>query len=105
MSSKKKTPVAKPVDQLQILKDKFIALKALRAQLAALKPLYHQHDELVEELLPLFIKMEADKITIAREISLGTEKFKLTPYFYDEKKGVLKAKVWKGTAHETFAIE
>ena len=95
----------KAVDPLAELKSKFTKLKALRDQITAMKILYQQHDALMEELLPLFIKVEADKFVISREISLGTEKYKLSPYFYDEKKGQLRAKVWKSAAYSSVAIE
>ena len=84
---------------------KFSRLKALRNEIARLKTLYTEHDNLMQELLPLFIKVEADKFTIQREIQIGTDKYRLTPYFYDTKKGILLAKCWKSTALESFSIE
>ena len=92
-------------DPLAPIKLRFQRLKTVRAELAKLKVLYQEHDRLMTELLPLFIKVESDNFTIAREISLGTEKYRLTPHFYDEKKGQLMSKVWKSTAFESASIE
>lgn len=91
--------------QLGQLNIKFAKLRALRNEINKLKVLYAEHDALMQELLPLFIKIEPDKFTIHREITLGTEKFRLTPYFYDPKKGTILAKVWKSAAHEMGTIE
>jgi hypothetical protein len=106
----KKGPAKKPeapvvVNPLDALKSKFTQLKAIREQIASMKGLYQKHDALMEELMPLFIKIESDKFIVAREISLGTDKFKLSPYFYDEKKGLLVAKVWKSASFASVSIE
>jgi hypothetical protein len=57
------------------------------------------------ELLPLFIVKTDSQFIINREITIGTEKHKLAPHFYDEKKGIVLAKQWKSTAFETATIE
>ena len=79
-------------------------VKELRAKLNSFKTLYQEHDQLMKELLPMFIEKHPDKFIIAREVKLGTEVFRLSPHFYDEKKDELLAKNWKSTAHETFTI-
>ena len=92
-------------DPLAPIKLKFQRLRTLRAELASLKQKYQEHDALMQELLPMFIQVQADKITVAREITLGSEKYRFTPFFYDEKKGLIVPKVWKSTAFEAGAIE
>lgn len=105
--SAKKAPIAAPTatDQFASLKKKFAELAKVRAQLAAVKVLYAKHDQLIAELIPLFITVEQDRFVVAREVTLGTEKHRLVPYFYDEKKGTLLAKQWKSTAFGTVTIE
>lgn len=104
-NAKKGPALPTAADQFAALKDKFKKLSEIRAQLAATKTLYQQHDQLVSELLPLFIKKTDKQFIIEREITLGTEIHKLVPYFYDEKKGILLAKQWKSTAFETASID
>jgi hypothetical protein len=93
------------IDQFADIKSKFAKLKEIRAKIALMKALYQEHDALMMELLPLFITKTDSQFIINREITVGTEKHKLAPYFYDEKKGLVLVKQWKSTAHETFAIE
>jgi len=107
MTKKQKVLKAqKPVfaDPLIAIKARFQRLHALRAEIARLKGLYKEHDTVMQELMPMFIQVQADKFIIAREITLGTEKYRFTPYFYDAKDG-LKAKVWKSSAFEVGTIE
>ena len=92
-------------DPLAPIKLKFQRLKTLRAELASLKQKYQEHDALMQELLPMFIEVQADKITVKREITLGSDKHRFTPFFYDEKKGLVVIKVWKSTAFEAGSIE
>lgn len=87
------------------VKDKFAALKKVRAELIKVKQLYVRHNELMEELMPLFIETTADEFIIKREIKIGVKKYRFTPFFYDEKKGHVVPKVWKSTAFESGAIE
>lgn len=87
------------------INDKFVHLKNLRDKIQTLKALYAEHDALVMELLPLFIETEADRFIIKREISIGSKKYRFNPFFYDEKKGQVMAKVWKSTAFESGSIE
>ena len=87
------------------VKDKFLALKEVRAKLAAMKSLYVEHNQLMEELMPLFIEVTADEFVIKREIKIGTTKYRFTPFFYDEKKGTVVPKVWKSAAFESGSIE
>jgi len=59
----------------------------------------------MEELMPLFIETTAEEFIIKREIKIGNQKYRFTPFFYDEKKGTIVPKVWKSTAFESGAIE
>jgi hypothetical protein len=97
------TPTA--VDMFADVKAKFAKLKEVRAKIATMKALYQEHDALMTELLPLFITRTDTQFTIQREITIGTEKHKLSPHFYDEKKGLVPAKQWKSTAFEFASIE
>jgi len=100
-----KKTVQTATSALTQIKDRFEELKKVRAQLAAVKSLYVKHNELMEELMPLFIETTADEFIIKREIKIGTKKYRFTPFFYDEKKGHVVPKVWKSTAFESGAIE
>ena len=102
---KKATTVQTATSALTQIKDRFAALKKVRAQLASVKQLYIKHNELMEELMPLFIETTADEFIIKREIKIGTRKYRFTPFFYDEKKGTIVPKVWKSTAFESGSIE
>jgi hypothetical protein len=101
----KKVKIVPIVDPLAEVKAKFAKLAAVREKIQAARELYKEHDQLVSELMPLFVKVEADKFTIARSITLGTEKHNLVPYFYNDQKGQFKSKQWKSTAFETMSIE
>lgn len=99
------TPVQTATSALTQIKDRFKALKKVRAQLASVKSLYVKHNELMTELMPLFIETKADEFIIKREIKIGSTKYRFTPFFYDEKKGTVVPKVWKSTAFESGSIE
>jgi len=90
---------------LTSLKDKFSRLSEVRTQITKMKALYQEHDQLMEELMPLFVSVDQDQFTIQREISIGTHKYRFNPHFYDVKKGKILAKVWKSTAFESGSIE
>jgi len=87
------------------IQTKFSRLKSLRAQISGMKDLYREHDDLVKELLPLFIEVQPDKFTFKREIQIGSEKYRFTPSFYDVKKAEVLAKEWRSTAFPTGTIE
>lgn len=91
--------------QLQDIRDKFKKLKEIRDKINGMKTLYQEHDILMAELMPLFIEVTADEFIIKREITVGNKKFRFTPYFYDDKKGQIGAKVWKSTAFPAGSIE
>ena len=91
--------------QLNMIKSKFLKLKKLQAQIAEAKSLYVQHDELMNDLLPLFITVKTDTISIRRTIKIGTKTYRLTPHFYDTKKGRVVSNTWKSTAIKTATIE
>lgn len=106
LNAKKVVPVAPTaVDQFAFVKAKFAKLKEIREKIATMKALYQEHDALMTELLPLFITKTDSQFIINREITVGTEKHKLSPHFYDEKKGIVLAKQWKSSAFETASIE
>lgn len=106
MAKKKKTTKkATPVDALTALHQKFTRLKNLRRRIQTVKPLYQQYDALLQELLPLFVtRNESGDFVVKNQVSLGNKTYRLTPFFYDEKRGHVTAKVWKSSAFETFAI-
>lgn len=87
------------------IKNKFEELKKVRDEITKMKHLYVKHNELMDELMPLFVEVTADEFIIKREIKIGTKKYRFTPFFYDEKKGTVVPKVWKSTAFESGAIE
>jgi hypothetical protein len=103
MGKKKPVPVS-PVSSLDVINAKFKRLKELRAKLVGLKSLYAEHDNLMRELLPLFIIQDKDAFLISREITIGSHKYRFSPSFYSEKDG-LRSKAWKSTAFETGVIE
>jgi hypothetical protein len=102
MSLKRKSVVA--VDPVAALKAKFAELAAIRKKLVEVKALYQRHDQLVSELLPYFITVDSKQIVMQREFNLGTETFRLVPYFWDEKKGHIVPVVWKSTGFKTVTI-
>ena len=104
-SGKKAKTIQTATSALTQVKDQFAALKKVRAQLASMKQLYVKHNELMTELMPLFIETTADEFIIKREIKIGSKKYRFTPFFYDEKKGTIVPKVWKSTAFESGSIE
>jgi hypothetical protein len=59
----------------------------------------------MEEILPYFVQTLPDRFIVLRHVTLGTESYRLTPFFYDETKSKLVTKRWKSTAHPTFIIE
>lgn len=100
----RRTPRINPNDPYVEIHRKFNRIRELRRKLNATKVLYVEHDALVESMLPYFITAEHDRFTILRQITLGSRTYRLTPFFYDERRAQLKAKTWKSTAHETFTI-
>ena len=112
MSSKKQKVTGKKIKVVTTLAQKiaavqtrFAELKKLRAKIAGLKALYIKHNELMEELMPLFIEVQTDQITVKRELTIGNKKYRFNPFFYDEKKGQMLPKVWKSCAFESGTIE
>ena len=92
-------------NSLKAIQAKFTQLNRLRTRISRMKALYAQHDALMEELLPLFIEVEADKFLVKREVTIGSKKYRLNPHFYDSKKAKVTSKVWKSTAFESATIE
>jgi hypothetical protein len=98
-------PAPSLVTMMAGIQTKFSRLKELRAKISAMKDLYREHDDLVKELLPLFIEAKPDGFIIKREIQIGSEKYRFTPSFYDTKKAEVLAKEWRSTAFPTGTIE
>ena len=103
--SVQKVAVSSAVAQVASIQAKFKELAAVQTQIARLKFLYQEQDRLMTELLPLFITKTGSQFIIEREITIGNETHKMSPRFWDEKKGILLNKQWKSTAVETGTIE
>lgn len=84
---------------------KFEELEKVRKDITKLKSFYIKYNTLMEELLPLFIEVEPDRITLKRDLTVGNKKYRFTPFFYDEKKSMILPKVWKSCAFESGVIE
>jgi hypothetical protein len=105
---KKKKPKKKiesANDYVRIIQDKFNSLKEIKRKIVTLKGLYAQYTNIVEELLPLFIEVNVERITIKREITIGDRKYKYTPSLYNSNENKITSKSWKSTAFETGNIE
>ncbi len=94
-----------PTSALMQVKNQLKELKMIDAEIASMKHLYAKRDELMQELLPLFIETTADEFVIKREIKIGSTKYRFSPFFYDEKKATVVTKVWKSAAFESGRIE
>jgi len=103
----KPAPIPQPslVAAVKGIQKKFEELKKVRAQLASVRDLYRKHDELVKELLPLFIEGDSYLFTIKREIQIGSETYRFTPNFWDSKKSEIMARDWRSCAFPTGVIE
>ena len=86
------------------IQKKLKRLGKLDMKINGAKHLYSERDRITEEILPYFVQVTHETITIQRVVTLGGQTYRLSTYFYDELKGILRAKVWKATAHETFSI-
>ncbi len=84
------------------LKAKLDELKKIQSQIEKMKKLYQRKDELMEEILPEFIKKTDNQITINTEITIEKEKFCIVPAFFETD---LKPKSWKSTCFENFSIK
>jgi hypothetical protein len=101
----KKNPGLDAAQAIKQLQQKLTKIAELRTKINGAKTLYQEHDALVEELLPLFIEVQDDRFIIHRHIKLGSKTYHFSPYFYDEKKAQLVAKVWKSTAFGVSTID
>lgn len=86
------------------IRSKFDRLAEVQKLLAEAKDLYKEHDALMEEIIPLFVKKTAKGFTIRRKFSVGRKTFMLEPSFFDSKKDSIKAKIWKASANQTFNL-
>ena len=87
-----------------VVLNKFRRLAQIERVMTRNKRLYTEHDQLVADLLPLFIRSNGNQIIINREITIGTQRFRLTPGFLESSRGI-KATTWKSTAFKNFLIE
>ena len=87
------------------LHTKLRKIKELRQKINNVKHYYEEHDNLMEEVLPYFVQTLPDRFIVLRQVTLGLETYRLTPFFFDERKSKLLTKTWKSTAHSTFIIE
>jgi len=92
-------------EQLEAVRQKFVRLREIRAQLDTARNLYREHDALMEELMPMFISESPTQFVINREVTIGTQTYRFNPYFYDTRRNRSVAKVWKSCAFETGSIE
>jgi hypothetical protein len=90
---------------VQSVQEKFAKLKEINSRISNLHAVYQERDALLKELLPLFIEVKQDQFIIRREITIGSEKYRFTPSFYDTKKAEVLAKEWRSTAFPTGTIE
>jgi len=93
-----------PNDPYADLHRKLRRIMKLRQKINGAKGLYLEHDRLMEEVLPYFIRTEHDRFVVLRVLNLSGHNYRVAPFFYDEQRGQLRAKTWKATAHETFTI-
>jgi hypothetical protein len=92
-------------NQLAAIRQKFVRLRELDTQIGAVHALYEERNRLLEELIPAFVTITPTQFIVNREIAIGTEMFRLNPYWYDTRRNLIKGKVWKAAAFETFVIE
>jgi len=92
-------------DQLTAIQQKFDRLRELDTQIGAVRPLYEERTRLLQEVLPLFVRVEADQIILQRQITVGRRTVRLSPYWLDTRTNTIKDKVWKAAAFETFTLE
>jgi hypothetical protein len=106
-ATKKKLVIAKvpsAATQLLALQTKFKRLREVQHLIEQAKELYREQDALIEELLPLFIDIDQDRITIKREIQIGSQKYRYRPSLIADASTKLRAKTWKASAFPTGII-
>jgi hypothetical protein len=89
---------------MQEITARFIRLGSLQQSIRENRNLFIEHDQLLEELLPLFIEVRDNDIIIHREITVGTRRYRLSAGFFDVNRG-LRGVQWKSTAFKPFTIE
>jgi hypothetical protein len=92
-------------DQLEAIRQKFQRLRALDEQIGQIHPLYEERNRLMEELLPAFVTITPTQVITQRQITIGTNVYRINPYFLDTRRNIIKGKVWKSACFETFTIE
>ena len=97
------TQQIQPGDPFADIKAKFDALKKLSKQVEAVKPVYEKQDDLMAELLPLFLQEVGNDIIIHKRITLGNDVYELEPVFI--KDGKIQMKAWKSVAQRMFTIK
>ena len=98
-------PVSSLTSHAATIKAKFARLKAVKAEIGKIKALFHEHDLLMEQLLPLAIEVTPDQIIINRSYTIGSETHRFTPSFLDEVKGILVSKNWKSVCTSAFSVD
>lgn len=101
----KKGPKLSAFNQLKTIEAKFKRLQAIQQELNKVKALYQEYDALMEELMEVAIEVQPDKIIIHRDVTIGKATHRVSPHFFDEKKGKLLAKMWKSTPFPSFTLE
>ena len=94
-----------PVDLLAPVRAKFSRLNEVRTKLEAMKDLYREHDELLENLQQYFIKKTDTGWELKDQFVLGDKTYRLVPTFFSSSKNRVVAKAWKSSASSTFTIE
>lgn len=97
-------PLTEEQKATRLVQSKFARLKELKKTIESNKVLYIEYDQILNALLPLFIRVGEKEIQIKKQVTLGNKVYRISPFFYDEKKSSIVTKRWKSTAHETFTI-
>lgn len=98
-------PELTPQEQLALIQQKFDRIRELDTQIQAVRPMYEERSRLIQEVLPMFMTIDADQITINRQLTVGRRTVRLSPYWLDTRTNTIKDKVWKAAAFETFTLE
>jgi hypothetical protein len=103
MAKKKTNTNTQQANPLQVIEQKFARLKELNTTIEANKGLYAERDNLLKDLMGLFITVNTDTIVIQRRISVGQRTYTLTPSLLN--KGNLTAKQFRASVQPTVDIE
>lgn len=98
-------PVVPAKNVLQSVQDQFKKLGELNALISSMKNLYAEREALITALQPLFIEVKNEEFIIKRSVTIGNKTYRYSPFFFNEKKGQIVAKVWKSTCFDSGYIE